>query len=110
MQKIIGYDDGQHFAKEQRSPAAKLPQQIRPEPMVTILPARTAQPIDKGVVNRLTKKIADLKIYISNSLALRSNRPTERFEQAAWRSHSPAIGANAIKTTCYNCGEEGHYS
>jgi hypothetical protein len=96
------------MAKEQRVQAAKLPQQIRPEPTVTILPARTAQPIDEGAINRLTKEVADLKIYISNSLAPRSNRPTERFGQAAWRSRSPATGANAIQVTCYNCGEEGH--
>ena len=81
--KIIGYDEGQHFAREQKTPTAKLPQQIRPEPTVTILPVRTAQPVDGEAVNRLTKEIADLKIYISNSLAPRSNRPTERFGQAA---------------------------
>ena len=71
--KIIGYKDRQHFAKEQRSQTAKLPQQIHSEPTVTILPVKTAQPVDGEVVNRLTKEITDLKIYISNSLVPRSN-------------------------------------
>jgi hypothetical protein len=67
------------------------------------LPQVVASPNQE--IERLTKEIANLKIFIGNNLGQQRNTPPWRA-----RNSSSATGANTTQVTCHRCDEEGHWA